>query len=65
MGNVTLLPDELSIDGQLSTEILQRGIYKVNVYQSELVIKGFLVRKNFARVMWTWMHFNIKERQYA
>ena len=41
MGNVTLLPDELSIDGQLSTEILQRGIYKVNVYQSELVIKGF------------------------
>lgn len=41
MGNVTLLPDELSIDGQLSTEILRRGIYKVNVYQSELVIKGF------------------------
>ena len=33
MGNVTLLPDELSIDGQLSTEILRRGIYKV--------IKGF------------------------
>ena len=28
MGNVTLLPDELSIDGQLSTEILRRGIYK-------------------------------------
>ena len=24
-----------------STEILRRGIYKVNVYQSELVIKGF------------------------
>ncbi len=45
MGNVTLLPDELSIDGQLSTEILRRGIYKVNVYQSELVIKGFLVRR--------------------
>ena len=36
-----MLPDELSIDGQLSTEILRRGIYKVNVYQSELVIKGF------------------------
>ena len=41
MGSITLLPDELSIDGQLSTEILQRGIYKVNVYQSELLIKGF------------------------
>lgn len=41
MGNVTLFPDELSVDGQLKTETLQRGIYKVNVYQSELVIKGF------------------------
>ncbi|SHJ24103.1 cell envelope integrity protein CreD [Bacteroides stercorirosoris] len=41
MGDVTLLPDELSVDGQLHTEILRRGIYKVNVYQSELVIKGF------------------------
>lgn len=40
MGNVTLFPDELSVDGQLKTETLQRGIYKVNVYQSELVIKG-------------------------
>lgn len=41
MGNVTLFPDELSVDGQLKTETLQRGIYKVNVYQSELVIKGY------------------------
>lgn len=41
MGNVTLFPDELSVEGQLQTEILQRGIYKVNVYQSELLIKGF------------------------
>lgn len=40
MENVTLFPDELSVDGQLHTEILRRGIYKVNVYQSELVIKG-------------------------
>ncbi|WP_418697126.1 cell envelope integrity protein CreD [Bacteroides sp.] len=40
MENVTLFPDELSVDGQLQTEILQRGIYKVNVYQSELLIKG-------------------------
>lgn len=40
MENVTLFPDELSVDGQLQTEILRRGIYKVNVYQSELLIKG-------------------------
>lgn len=40
MGDITLFPDELSIDGQLKTETLQRGIYKVNVYQSELTIKG-------------------------
>ncbi|WP_291528231.1 cell envelope integrity protein CreD [Bacteroides sp. UBA939] len=40
-GDVVLFPDELSVDGQLQTEILQRGIYKVNVYQSELLIKGF------------------------
>ncbi|WP_303207192.1 cell envelope integrity protein CreD [Bacteroides oleiciplenus] len=50
MGNVTLFPDELSVDGQLQTEILQRGIYKVNVYQSELLIKGYFsseeLRKN-------------------
>lgn len=39
-GNVILLPDELFIDGQLRTEILNRGIYEVNVYQSELVFKG-------------------------
>lgn len=40
-GNVFLFPDELSIDGQLNTEILRRGIYKVNVYKSELLIKGY------------------------
>ena len=40
-GDVILFPDELSVDGQLQTEILQRGIYKVNVYQSELLLKGF------------------------
>jgi len=49
-GNVFLFPDELSIDGQLRTEILRRGIYKVNVYQSELLIKGYFsseeLRKN-------------------
>lgn len=39
-GNIILLPDELFIDGQLRTEILKRGIYEVNVYQSELVFKG-------------------------
>ena len=54
MGSITLLPDELSIDGQLSTEILQRGIYKVNVYQSELLIKGFFsseeLRKSYVDI---------------
>lgn len=39
-GNIMLFPDELFIDGQLRTEILTRGIYEVNVYQSELVFKG-------------------------
>lgn len=39
-GSIMLFPDELFIDGQLRTEILKRGIYEVNVYQSELVFKG-------------------------
>ena len=38
--NLVLLPDELIIDGELKTEVLKRGIYEVNVYQSELLIKG-------------------------
>lgn len=36
-----LLPDELIIDGELKTDILKRSIYEVNVYQSELTLKGF------------------------
>lgn len=35
-----LFPDELLIDGQLKTEILKRSLYEVNVYQSELTLKG-------------------------
>ncbi|NDV84573.1 cell envelope integrity protein CreD [Bacteroides sp. 51] len=38
--NLTLLPDELTIDGNLFTEIRRRGIYEVNVYQSALTLKG-------------------------
>lgn len=38
--NLTLLPDELIIDGNLITEIRKRGIYEVNVYQSVLTLKG-------------------------
>lgn len=38
--NVVLLPDELYIDAVLNTEVLKRSIYKVNVYNSELIIKG-------------------------
>ena len=36
-----LFPDELLIDGQLKTEILKRSLYEVNVYQSELTLKGY------------------------
>lgn len=39
-GSLILFPDELFIDGQLKTETLKRGIYEVNVYQSELVFTG-------------------------
>ena len=35
-----LIPDELMVNGQLKTEILKRSIYEVNVYQSELTLKG-------------------------
>lgn len=38
--NLLLFPDELVIDGQLKTEILKRSTYEVNVYQSELTLKG-------------------------
>ena len=40
INNLILFPDELIIDGQIKTEILKRSIYEVNVYQSELVLKG-------------------------
>ncbi|MDL2303856.1 cell envelope integrity protein CreD [Bacteroides sp. OttesenSCG-928-D19] len=35
-----LLPEELNIDAELATEMLTRGIYDVNVYQSTLSLKG-------------------------
>ena len=37
---VTLLPDQLAIDGQLKTETRRRGIYQVNVYTSVLKLTG-------------------------
>lgn len=37
---LTLFPDELIINGQLTSELRKRGIYEVNVYQSVLTIKG-------------------------
>lgn len=40
VGSLALFPNELFIDGQLKTEMRKRGIYEVNVYQSELVFKG-------------------------
>ena len=38
--NIILLPDELTVDGQLITETRRRGIYEINVYQSELTLSG-------------------------
>ena len=38
--DLILFPDELMVSGQLKTEILKRSIYEVNVYQSELTLKG-------------------------
>ena len=38
--DLILFPDELTINGQLKTEILKRSIYEVNVYQSELTLKA-------------------------
>ena len=38
--DLILFPDELLINGQLKTEILKRSLYEVNVYQSELTLKG-------------------------
>lgn len=38
--DLILFPDELLVNGQLKTEILKRSIYEVNVYQSELTLKG-------------------------
>lgn len=37
---LTLFPDELTITGDLTTELRRRGIYEVNVYQSVLNLKG-------------------------
>lgn len=37
---ITLLPEELSIDGKLVTETRRRSIYEVNVYQSEIILAG-------------------------
>lgn len=38
--NLLLFPDELIVDGELTTQTLKRSIYEVNVYQSDLTIKG-------------------------
>ena len=38
--DLILFPNELMVNGQLKTEILKRSIYEVNVYQSELTLKG-------------------------
>lgn len=41
------LPDELSINGELFTQNLHRGIYDVTVYNSQLDIKGSFPKPDF------------------
>lgn len=47
--NLVLFPDDLFIEGELKTEVLKRGIYEVNVYQSELTIKGSFSSKELLK----------------
>ncbi len=42
------LPDDLSINGELFTQNLHRGIYDVTVYNSQLDIKGIFPKPDFA-----------------
>lgn len=47
--NLVLFPDDLFIEGELKTEVLKRGIYEVNVYHSELTIKGSFSSKELLK----------------
>lgn len=47
--NLTLLPDELNIDGNVTTETRKRGIYEINVYQSTLTLKGTFSPKELSK----------------
>lgn len=38
--DLIVFPNQLKINGEVKTEILKRSIYEVNVYQSELTLKG-------------------------
>lgn len=52
---IHVLPQELTVEGQIEPELLNRGIYKVVVYRSELSVSGnFKINKNIA-------HSNLKE----
>lgn len=46
---IALLPDELTVNGQLLTETRRRGIYQVNVYSSELKLTGSFSGREFKK----------------
>jgi inner membrane protein len=51
------LPEELDITGKILSEILNRGIYKIVVYNSELKFEGFFSPPNFNEI-------NIRENDF-
>lgn len=46
---LTLFPDELIIDGKLTSELRRRGIYEINVYQSTLNMKGYFSAEELSK----------------
>ena len=42
-GSVRMLPDTLSVSGRLNTASRQRGIYRTQVYRTELTLAGQFV----------------------
>lgn len=48
VSNVTFLPDKLNFDGNVSTELLKRGIYQITVYNSKLKVDGEFAFPDFS-----------------
>ncbi|NLZ74067.1 MAG: cell envelope integrity protein CreD [Bacteroidales bacterium] len=47
--NLVLFPDDLFVEGELKTEVLKRGIYEVNVYQSDVILSGSFSSKELIK----------------